>query len=174
MGEIKDILEDQGKGNWNPAKHYSNLKVMKHLYVFDELQSVALFGSEFFLNQNELSSSRIEALKKMAYTLKVLIENTHFAVKKGLQADMDKFYEKLGIIESFIPKTYKKINNFVTKTHIIKINEEYFKILFERLIQIKKEVNDPLNKSNLIFTFQEEFDPQAHKKKIFDEATGRG
>ena len=172
---MKDNLEENESGNWNPAKHYSNLKVMKHLYLCDEFQTIAKFGdSSFGMSSNEINLSRIEALKKLTHTLKVLIENTKFAVKATFKDDLDRYYQKLKLIEDNIYLCSRKINNHVKRSFVLKINEDNFNLLLEKILEIKTGLNDPLNKSNLIFTYQEEFDPQAYKQKIKEDAINRG
>ena len=53
------------------------------------------------------------------------------------------------------------------------IQDEY-NLAIERIIDIKSEINEPLNRYDLIFTHKEDFDPTAAKEKIKDDLKHRG
>ena len=54
------------------------------------------------------------------------------------------------------------------------LNNENFEKALERVSEIKALINEPLNKHDLIFTYQEEYDPVKAKKELFERITTRG
>lgn len=173
MDSFKDMLEETEDGNYNVAKPYSISKIMKHLYLCDEYQAGAIFGEHegVYLDPPII---RIKSLKKLIHTLRMIIENSLFAVKKAFKGSMENDYKKLELIETHISKTYKVKRNNITKTTIIIIQEDAFKLVLNEIIKIKFSVNDYLNKSNLIFIHTEEYDPKAHKERLIQDAKTRG
>ena len=54
------------------------------------------------------------------------------------------------------------------------INLELFEKVLKQILEIKSNINEPLNKNHLIFTDREEFDPSAFKKSLKDRMVNRG
>lgn len=166
-------------GNWNVASDYSRLKIMKPLYLADEYETVAIFGTSSLIEEMQININidvlKISSFKRLVSTLTLLINNTYFAIKqKDGQKKLEDFKKELKKIELIIPTLYKtKIDSRKKTKEIILIEDRYNKIL-SRVSEIKSLINEPLNKSHLIFTDKEEFDPKAFKKKIFEDAISRG
>lgn len=167
-------------GNWNVADLFAKLKIMKFLKLMDDYEIIATFGSSDLLEELETTNLntddiKIRAFKRLVKFLSMLINNTMFALKiKSDKEIFKKFQVKIKSIEKVIPALsyYKK--NDLTKVKKLIINQEKYDKIFEEIIKIKAEILEPLNKSDLIFTHQEEFDPSAYKKKAMEDATTRG
>lgn len=167
---MKDRFEQSETGNWNVAGDYTKLKIFKLLYEADQLETIAKFGcleieEEFYMREDIQKSSRIKALKRLVFVLKLIIENTKFALKyKEDKESFINFYKDLIDLEEMLPSIEaQKIDKNKTK---IEIYEEMFNKIFEKLIEIKKELLEPLNKSDLIFVHKEEFDPIAYQQSV--------
>ncbi len=69
-------------------------------------------------------------------------------------------------------KLLKKKEKTKNKEHRL-VEKEYNKAI-NRVIDIKSEINEPLNKYDLIFTHKAEFDPKAAKAMIMEDLKKRG
>lgn len=164
-------------GNWNVASDYSKLKIMKNLYLADEYATISAFGYSDLIEEigdyGDVDTLRIRGFRRLIHVLKMVINNSLFAVKK--ERDVFKSYEnELKRIENLIPLLYSIKTDQIKKRTKLQIKEERFNKLLDRVLEIKSNINEPLNKNDLIFTNKEEFDPKAYKKAIFEEATTKG
>ncbi len=167
-------------GNWNVASDYARLKIMKPLYNCDIYENIAKFGYDSFSEQLENygipeEGLRLMGLDRLIHELLKLIQNSEFAMKaKGTKETLEKFEEILKGILKFTPKISTIKVNQIKKTKETKIDETIFNLILNKVLDIKANINEPLNKNDLIFTSREEFDPIAYKKQVFDQATTRG
>lgn len=166
-----DLFEISETGNWNVAADFSKLKIMKQLYLADEYETIATFGAEDLFEEltaddNLKTISRLRALKRLLKTLQMIINNTKFAVKKQDKEPMKKFLEQLNKINEAMPLIESESYNQKTGRYKTEIIETHFSKVLNSLIQIKSEINEPLNRADLIFTHTEEFDPKAAKEAI--------
>lgn len=166
-------------GNWNVASDYSKLKIMKQLYLADEYETIATFGTSSFMDELELNFNpdflRIRAFRRLVKSLIMLINNSKFAIKKKTDVKiLDDFNVELKRIYKVIPSLFKISRNQIKKTSALTIKRESFDPILNRVIEIKSEINNPLNASDLLFLDKEEFDPRDHKKKIIESITSRG
>ena len=166
-------------GNWNVAADYVKLKIMKFLYLVDELEIICTFGYSDILQELTIPVSddrkKIVAFKRLVKYLLMLIRNTEFAIRK--QDDKEAFKkskESLENIELVIPALYNNRLNKVTKQGSVNLEKERFEKVLLAVIKIKSDILTPLNNSNLIFTPSEEFDPHAYKKKLMEDASNLG
>ncbi len=168
--------------NWNSAKTYSDFKLMKHMIEIDSLVEIAKFGSveiieDFILDEQTKVKARINAIKRLASKLYLILSNTKFALKskeakesfKNFQ-DIIKKVEADYIEKKYIYKDTKSINGSVK----VIILEDKFKKILEILEGIKEDMLDPLNKAELIFRTFEEFDPDELKRKITEDIINAG
>lgn len=166
-------------GNWNVAKHYSEIKIMKWLVLIDEYETIARFGTsdmleEFNLDENFKNVARIKAIKRLHHAITKLIDNTIFALKKKDKEKFTDYKKDLKVIESVIPTIEFNTINQKAKTSAIVINEDRFIFVLETLIKINTKMLDPLNDASLIFTPVEEFDPMKIKEKIAEQLVNQG
>ncbi len=166
-------------GNWNVAADYSKLKIMKQLYLADEYETIATFGFVDFIDELNFNVNtdvlKIRGFKRLIKTLLLIINNTSFAIRKTTDKDkMKKLKEELERFWKVVPVLFEYKQNQRNKTKELKVVEEDYDKAMERVIEIKAEINEPLNKYDLIFTHKEEFDPAAAKRMIKDELINTG
>lgn len=165
-----DHIDLSETGNWNVASDYTKLKIMKWLFFADEYEIIATFGTSDMLEEYEISEemqvmNRIKALQRLIKTLELIGKNCIFAVKSADKETLKTSLDKLKKIKKISSASYKITTDARTHKRGYKIQEEKFDNILEFLIEIKTEMNEPLNKADLIFTHREEHDP----KKIKDE-----
>lgn len=167
-------------GNWNVASEYSKLKIMKQLYLADEYQTIATFGTVDFLdelnNPVEIDTLKIKGFARLIKTLILLMDNTKFAIRPSilkntkfddLRKELERYYKCLHLLY----KQKKDVRKGMT--NIVLIKDNYEKAL-ERVIEIKTMINDPLNKADLIFTYKEEIDPLEWKRQQMERVISEG
>lgn len=165
-------------GNWNVAADYSKLKIMKPLYLCDTYENIAKFGHDSILDQLAefnipTDIIRINGFIRLVDELLKLINNSKFALKiAGTLDTMEKHEEKLKQVVKIIPLLSKTTKT--RKGQITKIDEKKYNGVMELVLKIKSDINDPLNKNNLIFTDKEEFDPIKYKEQLIKNITTRG
>ena len=173
-----DAYKISESGNWNVAADFVKFKIMKPLYIMDELEIICEFGHADILDELtipvDIDQKRIVAIRRLIKYLSMLIKNTIFALKKDGKEKFEKFAKRLDEIRKVLPTLYNSASDNVKKTRKIKINEKNYQKVLDNLIEIKAEINDPLNQANLIFTPSEEFDPVEFKKKLMQDAAERG
>lgn len=167
---IANSLDFSETGNWNVAARYTDAKIMKPLYLCDEYERVATFGTselveEFMIDEQTRKVARIKAIKRLAMELNLLISNTIFAIKKKTDAElMKKFKDDLQRIIKVLPMVEGKSYDQIYKKNVITINEDKFEYFLKLLTDIKEQLNEPLNNADLIFTYVEDFDPDKFKQ----------
>jgi len=167
-------------GNWNVASEYSRLKIMKQLYLADEYQTIATFGTVEFIdelnNPVDIDTLKIKGFARLIQTLILVIDNTRFAIRPKL-LESSKLMDKRKELERFYKNLHKLYNNRkdVRKgTSTLVLVKLLYEKALERVIDIKADINDPLNKADLIFTFKEEFDYDAFRKKQWEDVVMKG
>ena len=167
-------------GNWNVASDYSRLKIMKPLYNCDIYENIAKFGYDSLMEELDnyaipVESLRLMGLDRLIHELLKLIQNSKFAMKiKGTKETILKYEETLLNLLKFTPFISTVKVNQVKRTRTVRINEKLFNKILKKALEVKSNINEPLNKNDLIFTSKEEFDPIAYKQQIFKDATTRG
>ena len=148
---------------WNVAEGFVKLKILRLLIQLDRYEIIAQFGTEEMdqdlgLNEIDVAKKRIEGLQRFIATLKQLIGNVKFALKKdGIKSikDYDKRVEQ---VEEVMGGIFDYEENQVTHDKTITINETLFRKCFKILKQIKDDINTPMNKAGLIFRETDELD----------------
>lgn len=168
-------------GNWNVAARFAYVKIMIPQEKCEYYEDMAKFGYETvfdeLMNYGRIPDDivRIIGLKRLVDELIKLINNAKFAMKRpNTKKTIEEQEEKLKVLKGFIPKTYKTTYNQVQKIKSTTIVPEFFDNILERVIQIKADINEPLNQNHLIFTDREEFDPKAFKDRIKDRMRNKG
>lgn len=167
-------------GNWNVASEYSRLKIMKLLYLADEYEMIATFGTTEIIEELTLQINkdvlRINGMKRLIKTLIMLINNTIFAVKdkdkskatlKDFLKELKRFWKVIPTISDTKVDQRKGIKQIV-------VHDKNFNIMLDRIIEIKSLINEPLNKYDLIFSHKEEWDPSKMKAEIIKKVVTRG
>ena len=174
-----DAYKISDTGNWNVAADYVKFKIMKFLYITDELEIICEFGHSDILDELvfpiDVNKKKIVAFKRLVKYLSMLINNTQFAIKKSEDVKAWKKHdERLKKIKEITPTLFSIKGNQITKTSVVKIDEEKFEKVLEIVVEIKASMNEPLNNANLIFTPSEEFDAKAYKEKLLEDAKNLG
>jgi len=152
-----------GSDAWNVADGYTKIKILRHLIQLDRYDTISQFGTEeidegYALSPNQINQRRCEALERFVSTLKQLIGNVAFALKKEDSATIKGFEGRMKNIESVLPDVYSSKEDEVTKDVLFEIKEELFCKIIVILQDIKEKINIPLNKAGLIFRPSEEID----------------
>lgn len=175
--------DDQGyiseTGNWNVAGEYARTKIMKPLWLADEYELIAIFGTTDFVEELNFNFSvdylKIKGFKRLVNSLIMLINNSYFAVKeKRGRPELMKLKEELERIDKIIPRLYVNKVNQLKKTREVRLDEKKYQEVLEKVINIKSKINEPLNRNHLIFVDRKEFDPTDFKEGIKDRMINRG
>lgn len=160
-------------GNWNVADQYSKIKIMKPLEFCDIYEDIANYGYDSLLEElvyvkAPTDELRYRGLNRLVNELLKLSQNCQFAMKKeGTLSQMKEIEKTLQKIRDyFLPLTYTKKINQALGTSEIKLKKEIFEKIFDKVKELKIQINYPLNKNHLIFTDKQEFDPIAYKDRL--------
>lgn len=160
-----------GTDAWNIAGGYVETKILRPLVLLDSYIRVAKFGSETIeesitLPPTVIDRLRIRALEYMMNELRIIIENTEFAIKKQEKSKLKPIIDKLKIAEEKLTKTFDTSIDTRTNNKGITIDEKKFSEALQKLREVKLEIATPLNNSGLIFPVSEEFDLQIIKDNL--------
>jgi len=152
-----------GTDTWNVADGYTKLKILRQLIMLDRWETTAQFGTEEIdedniYNNNQIKKRRVEGLERLHSTIKQLLSNVLFSMKKD---DVTKIKDLIGRVDNageFIPKMFDEKEDVINHEITFEINEELFKKILEILSDVKEKLNTPLNNAGLIFRPSEEVD----------------
>lgn len=168
-------------GNWNIADLYSKVKIAKHLAEIDEYIKIALFGTaelidEFTTSEEVKDMAKLKALHRLHEELKMVIDNTKFAVKQKDKHLLTGYEKVLDEIQPHLFNCTRKQKKVTIKgnVEITKINEPLFNDILKMLRKVHKELLIPLNRADLIFTSIDEFDPIKHKEEMMRQLIEEG
>lgn len=168
-------------GNWNVADKFSKVKIMLPLAKCEFYEDLAQFGYESFIDELvnwyniPVDVVRLKGLTRLIKELLRICKNTKFAMKKaGTKKELEDLEKKLEEIQKVLPALYKIQFSNVKKTKTLVLIHDKFEIVLNKVIEIKSQINDPLNKNDLIFISKEEFDPKAFKKSLMERMTTKG
>ena len=152
-----------GTDTWNVADGYTKLKILRQLILLDRWETIAQFGTEEIdeeikFENNYIVKRRIEALQRFHSTLKQLLGNTFFAIKKTDKPLIEEYVKRLNQLNEFLATCYEEKQDQISKENILEINEKQFKYILEILQEVKEKINIPLNHAGLIFRPTEEVD----------------
>lgn len=179
MPKNEESLVLSETGNWNVAADFSKLKIMRQLYLADDYESVAKFGTSLlydeFTNPYPQDVLRKKGFERLVDTLIKIIDNSIFAVKDPESKDkLNTLRSELCRIEKLIPKLSRTVKKRLSSPPQLEILNEVFNPIFERVRIIKSEINEPLNKNDLIFTNRKEFDKKKFKEGIKNRVINHG
>ena len=162
-----------GTDAWNVADGYTKLKILRQLIMFDRWDTIAQFGTEEIdedqgYNTNQLSKRRVEGLQRLHSTIRQLLGNVAFAMKKADKPLVATMLDRVETCSGFIPKAFDIKNDQISHEDIFEINEEMFKKILDVLQDVKDGLNTPLNNAGLIFRTSEEVDLDKIMQGIVD------
>lgn len=152
-----------GTDNWNVADGYTKLKILRQLILLDRFDTISQFGTEDIgedlpFNDNMINQRRVEALQRFHSTLKQLLGNVLFALKKEDKEVVKTYIDRMKTVDGFLGKTFERREDLITHEELFEIDEDLFKKILDILQDIKDSMNTPLNNANLIFRASEEVD----------------
>lgn len=152
-----------GSDAWNVADGYTKLKILRQLIMLDRWDTIAQFGTEeidedISYDNNQLKKRRIEGLERMHSTIKQLLGNVVFAIRKEDQEKVKALVDRVKNIEEFIPKAFIEEEDLISHTVNFNVNEDVFNKIIAILQDVKDTLNIPLNNAGLIFRPTEEVD----------------
>ena len=162
-----------GTDAWNVADGYTKLKILRQLIMLDRWDTLAQFGTEEIdedniLEDNQIKKRRVEALQRFHSTIKQLLGNVMFAIKKEDKAKVSSMVERVETAEGFIGKAFDQKEDCVTHEINFEIDEKVFKNILDILQDVKDGLNTPLNSAHLIFRPSEEMDLDKIMNEIVD------
>lgn len=171
-GSNVDQTLSLGSQAWNVADGYTKIKILRHLVQLDRYENIALYGSddmdEFPFDDNSIAKRREEALKRMITTLRQLLGNVKFAIKKEDKPKIDDYIGDILFVESVIDGISDIEENMITHEINRKINEIHFMKCMKVLQRIKDEINFPINNAGLIFRESGEIDLDKITREIIE------
>lgn len=164
-----------GTEAWNVAEGYTKLKILRLMIQVDRYDTIAQFGTEeigddFNLDYNTIAKKRIEGFQRFVSTLKQLMGNVKFAIKKPDKDGLQGLENRLSNVEEIMGNLYSEETDDLSKTVTIVINEMLFATGLSILQDLKKDLHVPMNKAGLIFRESDEVDID----KIMNEIIGGG
>lgn len=162
---------DKGSDAWNVAQGYTHLKILKPLVELDKLVIIAQYGTEniensFEIPQDVKTQYRIESIHRLIDCLKIIIENSDFAMKKETKDTLLQLEIRIVKVEKYMSVIARKVVDQRNGAEKIEINERHFNNCMNELRKIKKEIQDPLNKNSLIFPSSDEINLDDMKNKM--------
>lgn len=154
---------NMGTDAWNVADGYTKLKILRQLIMLDRWDTIAQFGTEEIdedmpYTPNQIKNRRVEALQRFHSTIKQLLGNVIFAIKKSDTAIVEKLLGRIKNAEEYLAQTHKETTDPVDHSIIFEINEKLFKKILDIMQEVKDQLNTPLNNAGLIFRASEEVD----------------
>lgn len=152
-----------GTDAWNVADGYTKLKILRQLIMLDRWDTIAQFGTEEIdedapYTPNQIRKRRVEALQRFHSTIKQLLGNVIFAMKKSDQVIIEKLLKRIKNVEEYLAQTHKEVSDPVDHDLVFEINEKLFKMILDIMQEVKDQLNTPLNNAGLIFRASEEVD----------------
>ncbi len=157
-------------GNWNTAQNWSSEMIFKPFYEASQYLTISKFGcssieEDFMFDEPIKIRSRIRAIEWARHKIELGIRQCLFAIKNPNDKNKIKDFLKEIIDLKIVMKIIEtKIQD--RDQVIIDINEDAFNIAYDVLTRIFTEVTEPMNKSDLIFTFKERFDSKEFKEEV--------
>jgi len=159
---------------WNISKSYVYEKILKPMIDIDKYDKIAVFGTtdleaDLFLSnmKNEIlrNTARLKAFRMEFYTLRVLIRNSKFIVKKNNIKTFENYSARLLKMEKSIPLLRsEKMRG--RKLVDLDIHEELFDKMHAEVEDKINDINSKLNEVGIIFALGEEKDVNKLKESF--------
>ncbi|RLF58031.1 MAG: hypothetical protein DRN27_06535 [Thermoplasmata archaeon] len=152
-----------GSDAWNVADGYTKLKILRQLIMLDRWDTIAQFGTEeidedLSHDNNQIKKRRVEALQRFHSTIKQLLGNVVFALRKEDQDNVKELVKRVEMAGEFVPKAFSTKEDMINHEDLFEVEEPLFKKIIEILQDVKDKLNTPLNNAGLIFRPTEEVD----------------
>ena len=152
-----------GSDAWNVADGYTKLKILRQLIMLDRWDTISQFGTEEIdedigIDNNGIKKRRVEALQRFHSTIKQLLGNVLFALRKEDQNGVKEMVERVETAGEYVPKCFSTKEDMINHEDLFEIEEPLFKKIIEILQDVKDKLNTPLNNAGLIFRPTEEVD----------------
>jgi len=162
-----------GTDAWNVADGYTKLKILRQLIMFDRWDTIAQFGTEEIdedqgYSPNQINKRRIEGMQRLHSTIRQLLGNVAFAMKKADKPAVANMLNRVDTCAEFISKAYEIKSDQISHDDLFEINEDLFKKILDILQDVKDGLNTPLNNAGLIFRTSEEVDLDKIMQGIVD------
>lgn len=160
---------------WNVARSYSETKIMKWLVMVDDYEILSQFGvndmsEEFNLDTHTKNIVKLRSIHWLNKTMLLVISNSLKLCRKKDQPMLYGFKKALMTLKSLISELEKDsiIKKRDGKT-TYNINLEQFNLILDAHSEIKENMIEPLNNSELIFTRVEDYDPDKLKQEFINK-----
>lgn len=155
-------IVNTGTEAWNQADAYTKLKVLRPLVLSDKYEMISIYGVEdieqdITMSPNMIIKRRLDGLFRLKDTIKQLIGNVRFAIKKKDLNKFESLRERLKIVEDMMDEVSFNVKDINGGTRVA-INEMWFGIMLSELQELKENLNVPVNSAGLIFRQDETVD----------------
>jgi len=152
-----------GSDAWNVADGFTKLKILRQLIMLDRWDTISQFGTEeigedIALDDNSIKKRRVEALQRFHSTIKQLLGNVMFAIRKEDLPKVKNMLDRIKTVEEFISKSYDVREDLYSHQDVFEIKEDLFYNILTIMQDVKDQLNTPLNNAGLIFRPSEEVD----------------
>ena len=171
-GSAQDPMNASESSTWNLADAFVKLKIFKPLFECDIYEIISQYGVEDIrdiIDPSLIPIRRIEGLYRFKDTLKILMDNSNFIIKKEDRENFDNIKKHLLFIERIMDGICRTEVNHVNHNEQIIINEDYFRKILTALQKIKSEIINPLNSAGIVFRQTENL---SFEELLEDIATG--
>jgi len=161
---------EKGTSAWNVAQGYTSFKILKPLVELDKLVLMSIYGAEAIeeslgLPEDMKIKARIEAIRRLADELSLIIENSSFACRKEKE-EIKKLRKRVADVNKVLKGIQKIDKDQRNRVSVVKINESHFSVCLSHLRDIKEKINIPLNNNSLIFQSSDEIDLDKLKQQF--------
>ncbi len=162
-----------GSDAWNVADGYTKIKVLDPLIKLDIWDTMSQFGTlgideDIGMDNNQIKKRRVEALQRFHSTIKQLLGNVIFALRKEDQDPIKALVKRVDTAGDYIPKAFSTKEDMIHHEEEFEIEEPLFKLILGILQEVKDKLNTPLNNAGLIFRPTEEVDLDKIMRDIVD------
>lgn len=183
MQELSDT------GNWNTNANFVQL-ISSSLILCVKYIKIAHFGTEDIevavnLPTHLKNMMRVQAIQMLGLELQTLSNITEFAVRKRTRKkDEDRPDDKTLIastrsdvdliVRDYLPRVSTRSFDNRLRQDVVIINEEIFNWCLDQFTKIYRNALYPLNRADIIFSEQEELNPEEIKRRMIEDMIETG